>query len=173
MRSDVDRTLFVDKLTERWVVERSVVTLYELAIRRLANVRGYETLTERLDRFRDQESLHAAMLEQLLHELGHEPRQEPATPGINLCASELASLLEILRGEAIAPRYVLETLLTAELIDKGGWEMLIDLAKEADLEDDYLRSFRAAGREEDEHEHVLRTELARVERDQLFTQPGV
>jgi rubrerythrin len=172
LRKDVDRALFVDKLAERWLVERSIVTMYELAIRRLAEVRGLAHLTERLDRFRDQESQHAAMLEQLLRELGHEPRQEPATPGINLSASELSSLLEVLRGNELEPRHVVEVVLAAELIDNGGWDLLIELAREADLDDEWLRSFRTAGREEQEHEHVLRTELAKMEREQLFIQPG-
>ena len=73
VRRDVDRTLFVDKLCERWLVERGATTLYRMAIERL---QGIEDLPETFARFRDQEQLHADMLEQLLAELGVHPREQ-------------------------------------------------------------------------------------------------
>src|SRR3954464_9364098 len=88
VRSNVDRALFIDKLTERWLVERSAVTMYDLAI---AALNGVPDLPVRLTRFREQEQLHADMLEQLLSEFGRNPRNEPATVGINLGASEMSA----------------------------------------------------------------------------------
>jgi hypothetical protein len=170
MRKDADRKLFIDKLAERWLVERGVVNLYDLALQHLAPVvRELGDLPARLSRFRDEEQLHAEMLEQLLAEFGRHPRNEPATPGVNLGASEISSLLDVLRvGEELQSRHVLEVLLCAELIDGGAWEILTDLAKEADLDDEWLSSFRQAIREETEHEHVLREHLLRIEKEQLI-----
>jgi hypothetical protein len=169
MRKDADRNLFIDKLAERWLVERGAVGLYDLALQLLEGKRELGDLPERLVRFRDEEKLHAEMLEQLLAEFGRHPRNEPATPGVNLGASEISSLLDVLRvGEGLQPRHVLEVLLCAELIDGGGWEILTDLAKEADLNDEWLSSFRQAVREETEHEHVLREHLLRLEREELI-----
>ena len=162
MRRGVNRALFVDKLCERWLTERVVVTLYELAIPRLPAAVGAT-----LEKFRGQEQLHAEMLEQLLLELGHEPRSEPSTPSVNLAASEMEALIELARDERLEARHVLEVLQAAELLDGGGWTLLVELGKEVDLEDEWLRSFRTAHREEEEHQHVVRELLLRYERSEL------
>jgi hypothetical protein len=144
--------------------------LYDLAIKVLEpHARGLGDLPHRLVAFRDQERLHAEMLEQLLAEFGRHPRNEPATPGVNLGASEISALIDVLRvGRDLEPRHVLEVLLCAELIDGGAWEILTDLAKEADLDEEWLGSFRQTIREEAEHEHTLRDHLVRLERDLLI-----
>jgi len=168
-RPDVRREEFVDKLRQRWMTERTAVTLYQLALGRLRNQAALASLVPELERFRDQEQLHADMLRQLLAELGRgDPRQEPATPEVNIAASEMASLVELMRGKELTPRHVLEVLLIAERFDRSGWELLTDLAKEAELDEEWLRGFRAAGREEAEHEHVFRAHFDRLEREQLF-----
>lgn len=167
-RRGVNRGDFIDKLTQRWIVERAAVTLYQLAIGRLRSYGALAALVPELERFGEQEALHGQMLAQLLGELGHDPRHEPATPSVNIAASEMAALLEALRAPALRPRHVLEVVLMAERLDATGWELLTDLAKEAGLDEDYLRSFRAAGREEAEHEHVVRAHLQRLERDRLL-----
>src|SRR4051794_16734814 len=98
MRKDADRNLFIDKLAERWLVERGAAGLYDLAIKALQpHARVLGDLPPRLVAFRDQEQLHAEMLEQLLAEFGRHPRHEPATPGVNLGASEISSLIDVLR----------------------------------------------------------------------------
>jgi hypothetical protein len=170
MRRDVRRVAFVDKLRQRWIVERAGSTLYQLAIDRLRDDLNTGALVSELERFGEQEQLHAAMLEQLLGELGHaDPRHEPATLGVNIAASQMASLVDLMRGRQLTSRHVLEILLMAERLDLAGWELLTDLAKEADLDDEYLRSFRAAGREEAAHEHFVRTHLVQLEREMLFS----
>lgn len=168
-RGDVQRDEFVDKLCERWITERSAVTLYELAMKRLSDRHELPTLVAELPRLRDQEQLHADMIKQLLAELGREdPRHEPATPSVNIAASEMASLIELMRGPELTTRHVVEVLLMAERFDCAGWELLTDLAKEAQLDEDWLRGFRAAGREEAEHEHIFRSHFDRLEREHLF-----
>jgi rubrerythrin len=170
MRRDVRRVAFVDKLRQRWIVERAATTLYQLAIARLRDDLDSGALISELERFREQERLHAAMLEQLLGELGHDdPRHEPATAAVNIAAGEMASFVDLMRERQLTTRHVLEILLMAERLDLAGWELLTDLAKEADLDDDYLRSFRAAGREEAAHEHFVRTHLVQLEREMLFS----
>jgi hypothetical protein len=160
---DVNRELLVDRLCERWLTERAVVTLYELAIERLPNDAPV------LQRFLEQERLHGAMLEQLLAELGREPRSEAATPSLNLAASEMEALLELARDRRLLPRHVLEVLLAAERLDGDGWERLVGLGRDANLDDEWLRSFRVANREEQEHEHVIRGRLRAYERAELAT----
>jgi len=164
MRTDVKRAPFTDKLCERWLTERAAVTLYQRSLPRLP-----EGERAALERFVGQEELHARMLEQLLIELGSDPRGAPSTPSMNLAASEMEALLELARDPRLEPRHVLEVLLAAELLDGAGWELLIELGKQVSLDEEWLRSFRAASREENEHEHVIREHLWRYERDELAT----
>ena len=163
LRGDVDRARFVDRILERWLHERSALTLYQLA---LARSEGLDV--ERLRRFRDEVRLHAEMLEGLLAELGVAPREQPAWGSASLAASEMAMLLDAARGD-LETRHLVQVLLTAERLDAAGWELLIELGREADLDEEWLRSFRAAGRAEAEHEHYLRDQLLKLERAALFS----
>lgn len=168
-RRDVDRGDFIDKLAQRWVVERAAVTMYKEAIGRLRVNQLLGSLVPDLERFGAQEQLHADMLEQLLGELGvGDVHGEHATPAVNLAASSMAAILESVRAPKATARSILEAMLMAERLDLSGWELLTDLAKDASLDEDYLRSFRAAGREEREHEYVVRTHLMRLEHEMLL-----
>lgn len=170
-RREVDRRDFIDKLVQRWVTERAAVTMYRLARLRLRVNELVASLLPDLGRFAVQEQLHADMLAQLLAELGHgDVHREHATPAVNLAASAMAAILDSIRAPAATARSILEAMLMAERLDVGGWELLTELAKDADLDDDYLRSFRAAGREEREHEYVVRTHLQRLEHEALLHQ---
>jgi rubrerythrin len=168
-RRDVDRRDFIDKLAERWLVERAAVTLYRDATVRLRVNQLLGSLVPDLERFGAQEERHAEMLAQLLSELGRgDVHGEHATPAVNLSASTMGAILESVRAPRATARSILEAMLMAERLDGGGWELLTDLAKDADLDEDYLRSFRAAGREEREHEYVIRTHLLRLEHEALL-----
>jgi hypothetical protein len=171
-RRDVDRDDFCDKLAQRWIVERAAMTMYDEASARLSSNRVLERLMPDLGRFAGEERLHAQMLAQLLSELGFgDVCAAPATPAVNMAASAMAAILESIRAPAATERSILEAMLMAERLDVAGWELLTDLAKDAELDEDYLRSFRAAGREEREHEFVLRTHLMRLEREGLLHEP--
>ena len=171
-RPDIDRDRFVDKLVERWLFERSTVTAYTLAKKRLAQLPDAPELVERLDEFTRQEQLHMDMLETLLDTLGRVPREMAATPSVNIAATEAEGLLELLRGDELEVEHVLEVLLSAEILDGAGWELLISLGREADLDEEWMRSFRAAGREEAEHRHVLKAYLEAAQRRALHQEPA-
>jgi hypothetical protein len=165
----VDRGDFIDKLTQRWVVERAAVTMYRRATQRLRVNELLAALIPDLERFAAQEQLHADMLAQLLVELGHgDPHHEHATPAVNLAASTMAAILESVRAPRATARSILEAMLMAERVDLAGWDVLTDLGKDGGLDEDWLRGFRAAGREEREHEHIIRTHLGRLEHEMLL-----
>ncbi|HEY2743713.1 MAG TPA: hypothetical protein VGL86_03790 [Polyangia bacterium] len=168
-RRDADRDDFIDKLAQRWLVERAAVTLYDVAIARLRVNSLLDGLMPDLERFAREEKLHADMLAQLLAELGHgDVPAEPATPAINLAASAMAALLDSARAPTATARSVLGALDMAERLDVLGWDLLTELAKDAELDEVWLRSFRAAGREEREHEHVIHAHVTRLEREALL-----
>jgi ferritin-like metal-binding protein YciE len=168
MRPGVRRELFIDRLCERWLFERCACALYERVLPRL---RAEPQLTARLRAFAAEERTHVEMIEALLAVLGRRPRQEPATPAVNVAATEAEALLELARGPELTPRHLLQVLLAAERIDGGGWEHLVELGRQADLDDEWLRSFRAAARVEAEHLHVLTEWFERVEREELVPTP--
>jgi rubrerythrin len=168
-RRDLHRDDFIDKLAQRWLVERAAVTLYGVAIARLRVNELLDGLRPDLERFAKEEQLHADMLAQLLAELGHgDVYAEHATPAVNLAASTMAALLESVRSPSATARSVLGALDMAEQLDVLGWDLLTSLAKEAELDEQWLRSFRAAGREEREHEHVIHAHVLRLEREALL-----
>ena len=165
----VDRGDFVDKVAQRWVVERAAVTMYKEAIARLRVNELLQGLIPELERFAFQEQLHADMLEQLHRELGRgDVHGAHASPGVNLAASTMAAILESVRAPRATARSILEAILMAERVDYGGWELLTDLAKDGGLDEEWLRSFRAADREEREHDHLVRTHLTRLEHEMLL-----
>jgi hypothetical protein len=97
------------------------------------------------------------------------PREQPAYGAATIAASEAATLIELARADGLEPRHFVQVLLAAEKLDGAGWDLLTELGKEVDLDEEWLRSFRAAGRVEAEHEHYLREQLLRLERAALFT----
>jgi hypothetical protein len=163
-RRGIRREFLIERLVERWLFERSAETLYALALKHL---KPGDPLTDEVARFRDVERLHREMLEALLGEFGREPRAEPATPRVNITASKAAALLEAARGSELTRAGVVEILLSFEVMDAVEWEILAELGQAADLEDEWLRSFRVAEREETEQIHILRAHLERLDRDAL------
>jgi hypothetical protein len=172
MRRDVNRGEFLDRLRQRLVVERAAISLYELAIRRLRTEPPMKTLVADLERFLGQEELHAAMLEQLLTEIEGGRRGDFGSATVNIARREMGTLLDLAADRDVSTHHMVEVLLLAERFDGVGWEMLLEAAREAELDDEYLRSFRVAAREEAEHTHVLRTALARSERERLLGVEG-
>jgi hypothetical protein len=158
---------FIERLSERWLFERAVAHLYELVLPRLSREPRLGELADKLVGFLDEERLHMQMCEALLRQLGREPRQQAAPPALNIAASEAASLLELARGHEMSASDLVRILHAAELIDHAGWSMLIELGRDAHLDEEWLRSFRAADREEREHLHVIEAHRLRLEREEL------
>src|SRR5689334_15094091 len=108
LRSDMNREPFARRVHERLGFERAIGALYE----RIIGVTGDPELNERLRTFRGEEKLHEEMLEALLRQLGRDPSDAPA--------------LEIL-GAAGSLDQLLNALCQAEMLDEGGWEVLVEL----------------------------------------------
>jgi|SRR6516162_1126255 hypothetical protein len=152
MRSDINREPFVQRLHERLGFERAIGALYD----RIIGVTDDPALNERLRTFRREEKLHEELLEALLRQLGRDPSLSPS--------------LELLEMDGSLHR-LLQGLADAELLDAGGWQHLCELGKAADLDMEWLTSFRMASRQEKEHLHVVREALLRYDREQLEERP--
>ena len=160
----VNKDALVDKLCERLAVETGGVEIYRAAIAKVDD----PTIATRLEHFMREEARHRDLLEAYLGRLGVEERE---TPSARLARHEGDAYLKLV-GEAETPAHVLNIMLTIELMDENGWEMLINLGR--DLGDDELvRTFDAALQAEKEHLRGVRGMLAQMTRAMLTEEATV
>lgn len=151
----VNKDALVDKLCERLAVETGGVGIYEAAIAKIDDPR----IAARLTRYMHDEAEHRDLLETYLTRLGVDGRETPSARLARLEGDAYKKLV----GEADTPAQVLNILLTVELMDENGWEMIIDLGR--DLGDDELvRALDGALQDEKEHLRGVRGILARMTR---------
>lgn len=146
---------FVDKLAERLAYERGGTRLYDAAIAKFM-VLGAElpdlSMAE-LEKIRDEESAHAALLVECIEKLGADPTAQ--TPSADLVGVESMGLMQAITDPRTNLAQTLHALLLAELGDEAGWETLIAFAEQMGLED-MVRRFREAETHEQEHVFKVR-----------------
>jgi rubrerythrin len=149
----------VDLLCERLAVETGGVELYRAALARLQSMSAALAVTERLEHFMHEEAQHRDLLAGYLDRLNVTERQ---TPSARLAEHEGEAYAKLI-AEAETPAQLLNILLTVELTDETGWEMLINLGR--DLRDEEMVSmFGQALRSEKEHLRGVRGMLAQMNR---------
>jgi hypothetical protein len=99
-----------------------------------------------------------------LQSLGADPTAQ--TPAADLVGIQGMGLMQALTDPRTNFVQALCTILIAELADNDGWEMLINLATPAGL-DDLVERFRAAREEEDKHLDQVRTWLLEISTAEL------
>lgn len=169
LRSDINRKLLVDKLCERWAVEKTAIELYDLAVGKAERARADPALIARLREIREQESQNERMLVEFIEGLGWSIDKE--TPSMLVALREGMGLIEVCQHPDSQLPHVLHALLASEMIDNAGWELLIELSAEAAVDEEALRRMRAALRHEKEHLHFVRAQLEKIEREELETPP--
>ena len=171
-------SLFMDKLGERIAFERSGTRLYEALITKyqatlqggsdalvpvdqlkaedgesgIASVPG-ETPLETLYRIRGDELGHFQMLGQCMQQLGGDPTA--MTPCADVQATASMGLVQVLTDPRTTLAQCLDAMLTAELTDNVGWEMLVQLAEDAG-EADLSGRFLGALAQEQEHLAIIK-----------------
>ena len=148
MRNNPEKV--IDFLTERLVFERNGVKLYDAVIAKM-DASGDENILRMRDQMqehRDQEKEHEEWLEEQIRSLG----------GDALGSSEMADLVTreskgiedvILDGDNDIS-HLFHALLTAELADNAGWDLLVSLADEAG-DHEAKRAFKKRLHEEEDH----------------------
>jgi len=150
--------VLVDKLCERLAVETGGVALYEAIIAKMAD----ENIASRLKHFMHEEAKHRDLLTAYLDKIGASDRE---TPSARLARLEGQAYLK-LTGEASTPAQLLNILVTVELVDENGWEMLINLAHDLG-DEDVMHTFSTALKEEKEHLRGVRGMLAQQTRQMM------
>jgi rubrerythrin len=147
--------IFIDKLGERLAFERTGTRLYDALITKFEVMQdGVGSMRmEDLQKIRADEARHFAILADALDSLGADPTAQ--TPSADLVGVESLGLVQVVSDPRTTLAQSLHAILTAELADNSGWELLIVLAdehKQAALSND----FTAALSQEREHLQKVR-----------------
>lgn len=155
MMTGKNPTVFINRMGERLAFERTGSRLYQALISRydaLKSTPGFPELGE-LKKVHEDELAHFQMLWDSLSEFGADPTVQ--TPGADLVGVESTGLLQVLTDPRTNGSECLHALLVAELADRDGWELLIDLGKSLG-HDDLVRRFEQALKQEETHLSSLR-----------------
>ena len=151
--------VLIDKLGERLAFERSGTRLYEALIlkcraapREATDGLGGVDLA-RLEQIRDEEAGHFRLVSQAMLDLGADPTA--VTPCADVAGVMSMGLVKAITDPRTTVPQSLQAILTAELVDNAGWELLIELAGELG-HDDMAARFGDALRTEQEHLATVR-----------------
>jgi len=142
--------VLLDKLSERLAFERMGVRLYEALLNKceaLGETSPGPTL-EDITRIGSEELEHFLMLNETITAIGGDPTVE--SPSADIAAVTSMGILQVLTDPRSSVPQCLQAMLTAELTDNAGWEMLIELAGNLGY-DDMREKFETALANEEEH----------------------
>ena len=142
--------VLLDKLSERLAFERTGTRLYEALINK-CEVLGESSpgpTVAQLQEIREDELRHFLLLNQAITTLGGDPTVQ------STCADtvQVASLgiMQVLTDPRTSVAQCLQAILTAELTDNDGWQLLINLAEELG-HDELASGFQTALASEETH----------------------
>lgn len=154
----VSPEVLIDKLGERLAFERGGVRLYDAL---LAKAKAIDTLDksmlQTLQHFREEEAEHLALVKAAIEKLGADPTA--MTPCADVAGCLNMGVMETITDPRTNLAQCLNALLTAELSDNAGWELLIDLAN-ASGQGDIADSFAKALSQEQVHMQTVKEWLS-------------
>ena len=151
--------VFLDKLSERLAFERMGVRLYEALLNKCETL-GESSPGPTLEDIRhigSEELDHFLMLNEAIEELGGDPTVE--SPSADIAAVASMGIMQVLTDPRSSVPQCLQVLLTAELTDNAGWELLIELASNLGY-DEMREQFETALAHEEEHLQNVRDWLS-------------
>ncbi len=164
-----NRGKLIDLLTERLTFERTGVELYDRVIEELRSATDPDSrsMLDKMQEFRDEEKEHEEWLEEQIRDLGGDAHA--STELSRLVQRESTGIADvIMKDRDIA--HALHALLTAELADNAGWEVLVQVALEAD-DEEARRAFGRRLHEEEDHLDYLRRAVERFAASSVLTRP--
>jgi bacterioferritin (cytochrome b1) len=166
----------IDLLAERLCFERSTVKLYDKILERMQQSKEapIKKMLEPMQEHREQEKEHEEFLEACIRQLGGDDKQ--LTDKAKLVTEESKGIEEVVMKDPQLP-HLFHALLTAELADNAGWDLLVHLADEAE-DNKAKREFNKRLHEEEEHLILMREAMKKLslhevlgEKLQMPTQP--
>jgi bacterioferritin (cytochrome b1) len=142
--------VLLDKLSERLAFERMGVRLYEALLNKCETL-GESSPGPTLEQIRHiggEELDHFLMLNETITDLGGDPTVE--SPSADIAAVASMGIMQVLTDPRSSVPQCLQALLTAELTDNAGWELLIELTSSLGY-DEMREQFETALANEEEH----------------------
>ena len=146
----VGMAVFLDKLSERLAFERTGVRLYEALLNKcqtLGESAPGPTL-EDIEHIGSEELQHFLLINNAITEIGGDPTVQ--SPSADVVGVASMGLLQVLTDPRSSLAQCLQAMLTAELTDNDGWQLLIKLADNLGFED-MKEEFETALANEEEH----------------------
>jgi rubrerythrin len=159
-------TVLLDKLGERLAFERQGTRLYEAFLQKCESLEledGSGPSPEELRHICEEELEHFKMLQNAITALGGDATVQ--TPSADVAGVLSHGVLQIVSDPRTTIPQTLQAMLTAELVDNDGWQMLQDLAAELG-QDDLEEQCRKAFEEEQEHLEKVREWLVSMTMDE-------
>jgi hypothetical protein len=161
---EINRGKAIELLSERLAFARVSVALYGTVLQRLRQRGGpYDSVRGHLRLILEEKKSHQEWLQEKVSALGGDTEQ---APGNSLLREEWANIVAGL-GEGTEPGPLFESLLTAEVYDNGGWEMLLELA-ERFADEEMAGEIRQMLHEEQEHFLFVGRFVARFARSSIL-----
>jgi len=155
-------SVFIDKLGERAAFERTGVRLYEALLIKCAEIPPGSSpvdpaaLQSQLLDIRNEEEAHFRLVSQAIETLGGDPTA--MTPCADVAAVSGTGWLQVMTDPRTTLAQALNTMISAELTDKEGWDMLIELAAGVG-QDELAQRFKSADAAEGRHVEMVRSLL--------------
>ena len=171
LSANADRTsVLLDKLGERLAFERQGTRLYEAFLQKLETAPAEHVngpSSEDLRHICDEELEHFKVLQKAITEVGGDATI--LTPSADVAGVLSHGVLQIVSDPRTTIPQTLQAMLTAELADNDGWQMLRELAGKleySDLEEECKKAFQ----EEQEHLEKVRQWLSEMTLTEAFGQ---
>jgi bacterioferritin (cytochrome b1) len=142
--------VLLDKLSERLAFERTGVRLYEALLNKcqtLGESAPGPTL-EDIEHIGGEELEHFLMINRVITEFGGDPTVQ--SPSADVAGVTSMGIMQVLTDPRSSLPQCLQAMLTAELTDNDGWQLLIKLADNLGY-DDMKAEFETALANEEEH----------------------
>ena len=148
--------VLLDKLSERLAFERMGTRLYEALLNKcdaLGEASPGPTL-EDIEHIGSEELEHFLLLNDTIAGLGADPTVQ--SPSADVAGVTSMGIMQVLTDPRSSMSQCLQALLTAELTDNAGWELLIELADNMGF-DEMKTEFESALEDEQDHLEKVRT----------------
>ena len=151
--------VLLDKLGERLAFERMGTRLYEALLNKCQTL-GEQTpgpTLEEIQHIGSEELEHFLMLNRIITDIGGDPTV--VSPGADVAGVASLGIMQVLTDPRSSMPQCLQALMTAELTDNAGWELLIELADGLGY-NDMKTEFETALVHEEEHLQNVRDWLS-------------
>jgi bacterioferritin (cytochrome b1) len=159
----------IDLLSERLAFERAGVKLYDTLLTRLraSDDPALKALLGEVKEHREEEKEHEEWLEEQIRALGGDPRA--VTEHAILVQAESEGVERVIRRDQNVA-HDFHALLTAELADNAGWDLLVQIAEEFG-DSEAKKEFKKRLHEEEKHLLFVRKTLLELIRKDVSVPP--